>query len=469
MCYSLPKIWLGRIQKYWDKIMPADYPASSSVFTLKFDTAEITSAVEKFEEEIGTEESVTKDIIPEGTVVSNYIGTYNVDGTPGELTLLCPEKVTSKNVKALHYNAENDEWTAIDDIQIIDNYVWGTLDSFSPIAIIEYRKTIHVETEIEGLAAGKYVVCEGNAVKITESEGVITVLDNTTGVSIQLDEPCSIIGGSADGTPIDKTSVTVIGITTNIIETIFCGSFYYSEDESFTTVNEVNAFIKDCNAEILITGSTGAVRTNNVNMTVKDCTISAIGAGRSFVTAKKKDVNESNCSFASRAWVKNSKMHIENVVCPLTYVSGDSGYLYVDSNEADIINGKHDYIINSGSNGATKNSVFNVSGANVGIYQSVNRGEMVSCKTNFVNSTIGMLFVGGDTTDKTVTGTTGSIEININAGEGSYNILTGTEAGNLITSEDVERIVKYVKVSRNANVTISEDTKKLLGSKFIIK
>ena len=21
MCYRLPKIWLGRIQKYWDKIM----------------------------------------------------------------------------------------------------------------------------------------------------------------------------------------------------------------------------------------------------------------------------------------------------------------------------------------------------------------------------------------------------------------------------------------------------------------
>ena len=48
MCYRLPKIWLGRIQKYWDKIMPSDYPVSDSVFALKFDTEEITAAVVKF-------------------------------------------------------------------------------------------------------------------------------------------------------------------------------------------------------------------------------------------------------------------------------------------------------------------------------------------------------------------------------------------------------------------------------------
>ena len=53
MCYKLPKIWLGRIQKYWDKIMPNDYPVSDSVFALKFDTEEITAAVVKFEDEIG--------------------------------------------------------------------------------------------------------------------------------------------------------------------------------------------------------------------------------------------------------------------------------------------------------------------------------------------------------------------------------------------------------------------------------
>ena len=52
---KLPKLLLGRIQKYWDRIMPADYPYSSSEFSLKFDTDEIKAAVEKFENELETE------------------------------------------------------------------------------------------------------------------------------------------------------------------------------------------------------------------------------------------------------------------------------------------------------------------------------------------------------------------------------------------------------------------------------
>jgi hypothetical protein len=45
MSYTLPKIWQGRIQKYWDKIMPTGYPVSDSTFELKFDSEEVTAAV----------------------------------------------------------------------------------------------------------------------------------------------------------------------------------------------------------------------------------------------------------------------------------------------------------------------------------------------------------------------------------------------------------------------------------------
>ena len=83
MCYSLPKVWLGRIQKYWDKIMPADFPHSSSEFSFKFDSEKTTEAVNKFNNEFGTEESVVNTLIPEGNFVSNYLGVYNVTGTPG--------------------------------------------------------------------------------------------------------------------------------------------------------------------------------------------------------------------------------------------------------------------------------------------------------------------------------------------------------------------------------------------------
>ena len=41
MDYKLPKIWMGRIQKYWDKFIPKGFPVSSSKFSLKYETEEI--------------------------------------------------------------------------------------------------------------------------------------------------------------------------------------------------------------------------------------------------------------------------------------------------------------------------------------------------------------------------------------------------------------------------------------------
>ena len=40
----------------------------------------------------------------------------------------------------------------------------------------------------------------------------------------------------------------------------------------------------------------------------------------------------------------------------------------------------------------------------------------------------------------------------------------------ILTAEDIERIVEFVKVSRNAGeITISDDYKALLGNRYIIK
>ena len=90
MCYTLPKIWLGRIQKFWDKIMPTDYPASDSKFSLKFDD-ELKPVVTDFENNLGTENSPITAVLPENTYPSNYIGIYDVEGKPGKKTLLSPE------------------------------------------------------------------------------------------------------------------------------------------------------------------------------------------------------------------------------------------------------------------------------------------------------------------------------------------------------------------------------------------
>lgn len=473
MCYTLPKIWLGRIQKYWDKIIPNGYPVSTSEFSIKFDTEEIKEAVTKMEAELDSETSILKDVVPEGTVANGYVGTYDVKAEAGVKTLLSPEKVTTNNVIVMHYNPNEDKWVQVEDISIENGYIWGSLEDFSPIAVFTYTKTIHAET-LDILPGATCIVCEGNAVKVTEDEeGKVSVTDLATGVVIELTGKSFIIGGSVDGTPIEKTSITVIGVKNKAhAYKIYGGSYFYPEDiENYkpTTVGSVNVTMIDSDVPCT-TGSGAAVRTKEVNFNIENCTGSWVGAGESYVTAKSRDINTADCSFASNAWVGKVVMNIKNSKYTLVYQSGNTGYLYVDNCVANIEGGSHDYLLCCGSNGVTNIGETNVSGgAKIGIYQSTNRGDVKSSTGNFTDAVVENLFVGGDSTDSTVTGTTKNIRININAGEGSYNIVRGVEGGVAITAEDVERIVDAVKVSRNANVTINKELLDILGNKYITK
>ena len=111
MSMILPKLWLARIPKYWDRIIPKNYPESTSEFSVMYSTQEIAKAVEEMEKNVNTEESVlnNEEFVAENTFVSDYLGTYDVSGASGELTLLSPVEVTANNVSvlALHLNTAN--------------------------------------------------------------------------------------------------------------------------------------------------------------------------------------------------------------------------------------------------------------------------------------------------------------------------------------------------------------------------
>lgn len=465
MEYSLPKIWMGRIQKYWDKFVPTDFPVSSSKFSVKFENEEVKTAVEAMENTIGTEESPIAEIIPENSFVSEYIGTYDVDGTPGELTLLSPVKVNDDNIIALHYNSENKTWNQIEDVQIIDGYAWGVLESFSPIAIIKCRKEIHVEESIENMPTKNFIVCEGNPVTVTYKDGKSIVTNGASGKSIEIDgEGYTLIGGTVDGTALESTSVTVLDqLSSKNISKMIAGSLNCVSTEP-TTVNEVNLYIKH-SAFSIITGSMGAVRTNRVNFEILDSTITYLGAGEGFTK-----YNKAPASFASISWAKSINMYISNSKIFILYSCQNNEIFYADKSVVEIDNGsKIDYLLGGGSNDGATDVFVKVAESEVGIYQTTNRGFVGSSSAKFIKSKVKNLFVGGDATDKSVTGKTGEITIEIDAGDGEYNIVTGTENGKLITAEDAERIVKYVKVSRNTTVTISEELKAILGSKYIVK
>jgi hypothetical protein len=121
-----------------------------------------------------------------------------------------------------------------------------------------------------------------------------------------------------------------------------------------------------------------------------------------------------------------------------------------------------------GSNDGTKDSVIEVKDAKVGIFQTTNRGNVANCKAKFSgNNEIENLFVGGDATDSTVTGTTGKLRYEI-TGPGTYNIVNGTEAGALLTADVAKEIIDVIKVSRSSNITINDALKDVLGDKYIV-
>jgi hypothetical protein len=467
MCYTLPKIWQARIQKYWDKVMPANYPKSDSVFSLTFDNAEDKAAVTEFEETIKSEESVVATSIPEGHFFTEYLGCYDVttdvDPIPEEgiYTLLSPEKVTTDDtVTALHY--ENGEWVVVEDAAVVDGYVYGTLKSFSPVAIVFSKKDIHEETmTISGV--GNVCVCEGNPVVVKPgTDGYYHIVSQSSGKDIKITKSTLIVGGSIDGTPIKETSVNLVNVRNRYAIPKVIGGSYNITNETLTTVDTVNVYYED-SASTGVTGSFGAVRTNNVNITLNNSKLDWLGAGEGYAK-----LNTPPVSFASTAWAKNINIVIENTTIELAFIGSNCEYFYANKSNAKITGSTFGYLISGCSNDGMGDSFMEVADSTIGIYQSVNRGNVVSAEARFKNCTVDNLYIGGDASDKTVTGTTEHIKVDIAEG-GTYNIVAGTEAGAAITKEFVDKVVESVKVSRAAAITITDDFKAMLGSKLVIK
>ena len=460
--YSLPKLWLARIPDIWDKTIPTGYPRSSSEFSLSFESQNVKDAVMEMEANLNSEESIVADVIPEGSVCSGYLGTYEVSGEAGVETLLSPERVDTENVIAMHYDAENDTWNQIEDVEVRNGYVWGTLESFSPIAIFTYIKDIHEESSVDGIS-GKCVVGEGHPLKIylDDEDEKVYVVSGSTGTKFELAAGTIVIGGSADGTAIESTSVAVAA-GVDIQVKIIAGSVYVGEGN--TTVGTVSVVARDCKLKC-ITGSYGAVRTEKVDYDFENVTLSFMGCGEGY-----KQVGTLHPTFASRCWAKDVSMRLVNVTDQLTFIGQNCEYFYVHNTYAYVEGGKHDYLIMGGSNDGTNTTKMDVVDAEVGIFQTTNRGNVADAKATFTGCTVENLFVGGDATDKTVTGTTGKLRYEINASDhGSYNIVNGTEAGELLTAEVADKIVDAIKVSRSVDVTIAPELLDILGAKYIVK
>jgi hypothetical protein len=474
----LPKIWLQKLPGFGELTIPKNYPESSSEFSLDF-TPEETDVIREMEANLNTEESiVTPEMIPENTALGNYLGTFDVTGEAGVETLLSPIQVSDKALVAIamHYNAETDSWDQIEDAHIAeDGYVYGTVESFSPIAVFTTRRDTFIDTTKYCTSYAKALICNGIPVYIHLNEENKPVAEDGYGKVIDLTGVYEVIGGAIDGSDLDSTSVTVDGV--NTIYSIRGGSFSERFEEGIVAhVKKAAVTVKNVNNKYLgITGGYCGSITDEFILNIENSTYSWNGAGESiWQQAPAGKPKESGTSDSlSKGRTKKAIMNIKNSKASLVFLACNCGLTYTDANEAYIENCEFDYLITGGSNGGTGICTdTKVVNSKINIFQTNNRGYVNEVeKVVFDNCTIEHLFIAGDSTDSTVTGVTnhiGKFEIN---GKSDVVLYVGTQNGQLIASNDeLKALIDKIAISRDTKYTFGDENgASLFGDLISIK
>lgn len=471
----LPKLWVARIPQIWDKRIDEDSlpKDSKSKFSQYFNDEDEKAAVKKMEESINTEDSVIKpEMVPENNTLGVCLGTYSVivdtEEVAGKQVVLSPEPINNKNdiaVLALTYDKEADTWNKVEDAEIKeDEFVWGTLEKSTPVTVFTIRKDTVLLPEND-LFGGPTFVANGIPIIVSTKEDGSIVVTDSRGKETPITDNTVIIGGSIDGTDLEYASVTVIGTTlTNVVK----GGSYSKEKEN-VRVNNIRVFIKD--STLMNGGVSGSgfnTKVDNINFKIQNSKLNFLGAGESWLQSIKKDCNtKDNIGFGSKAYCKNCTMEIEDSYISLCYMSGNSGYLYVDHTECTMDNSTCDYLITGGSNGRTNEAKLVMNNSKSDYFQTTNRGTVNHATAKFTNSEINHFFVTGDSTDKSVTGVVDKVDLNITGGK--IGLYAGTQGGKVITYEQAKEIINTLKISRTTEVEYKENSDKILGDNIRIK
>lgn len=346
----LPKLWLERIQCYWDKKIPKDIPETESEFSFYFDSTETKNSVKEMENKLNTEESIiTADMVEDGTRLGNYLGTYNVSGPTGVSTLISPVKLSDDiiNVLAFHYNEEDKTWNKIENTEIKDGYVYATLESFSPISVFTIKKdSVYYETS--DIFNAPIYVANGIPITCKKNENGENVIRTSEGKETIVPNNCTIIGGSIDGTNIESTSIFIDGVTLLYVN---AGSF---SEKEIVTVKNTSCVIKNSVISSGISGGHFNCRINNAKFDLDNVKSASFTVGQSYWDEKKKDCNKKDdLGLQSNSWLLNADVTINNSNILSLFNGGGPGYFYAKGSNLIAKNSTFEYVITGGSNGRT--------------------------------------------------------------------------------------------------------------------
>ena len=466
-----PDIWTDTVPEFLGgfinnepKVIPEDHPETDIEFD--FVSEEDKPAVDEMEATLDTDEPIYAPQLDDGMYMSNYAGTYELSGEGGEKVLLSPQKIDTDSAIALHYT--NNEWVPVENVVVEDGYVYGDIETFSPVAVFAVKKDIVLGDAPYGTGAG--LICNGNRTIIfKDSDDKYYAINEASGTKVEVPSSVMVVGGTIDGTPLERTDIILKDVV-RVGMAIIAGSF--SKDKR-TTLGSGNVTLYNSKIRS-ITGSTLRVRTEEMNITLNDSTVTSfIGSGESQNAAVTQCVNaevHDHLDMTAPYATKTANLTINNSTCPFFYVGGNCGYTYTENANLVVngLKGTTNWMLACSSNGSCKNVTAKIDGAeNVDVFGCTNRGYIGTVKSSIKNSKIASLCVTGEMADD-VNGTVDSVSLDIDSTvEGKLDV--GRNGGHTLTKDEAAKIVNYVKYSRASKIEISDEVKAILGNKLIVK
>lgn len=467
----LPKCWIARIDKYWYPTLPIDYPETDTVFD--FVKGDDKAAVIEMEKNLNTEDSIIKaEDVPAQEAAGTYLGTYDVEGVPGELSLISPIQLPDNSVGALayHYDSETDEWAKIDTVQVKDGYVYATLEEYSPIAVFALKRAAYYD-ETKSQLPTNVLVCNGVPTKIyKDEEGNIKA--DADGMIFDLTSDDSVVGGSYDGTPIDTTNVFVDGVK---LYYIVAGSWTHGDETKKNHSSKVKATVINSEARV-ITGAGIWNSVDEVNIEVTNTKITS-GLGNQMSYFKNNysnpDLATSDLGLGANQWVKKSVINIKDSECYVLYSGGNNGHSTTLDAVLTAENSKFTYACDGQSNGTIYNTKSTFIGCEIEILNSNNRGHYGDGETilkgkNIVNN----CYILGDCSesDPEMADVRGKVSYDINATDTVKALITGAVSNVEVTDPDeAAKYIDSVKISRSANIVYARNSQYVLKNVLRIK
>ena len=533
----LPKIWLAKIPRYWEKRVPKGYPAGTSEFSLP-EVTEEKVAIEEMEAKIGTEESiVSPDVVPEHEAVGKYLGSYFVEITipvdeeaeeseeekecpkegeatveipedpdapvvevtdadaateepaPEEedteeevfVTLLSPVKVRDKfttDAVAYRYNDEEQTWDAIDNVEVVDGYVYGTLEESGVVAAFTIRKDSYLDTSKSMWPADVYV-CNGIKNRIYKDEEDRIIAETAYGTKTELTEDTYVVGGSYDGSSVESTDLTVIGVK---LAKVIGGSYYDLDDEHKNHTKSIRLICKDVETVYSFTGAGMWNCVDDIYIELDNCVdwqykenpriIGGSGCQETFRGGKaaNKTMADSEKGLLANQWVKHSKIVMKNCKIDVVYTAGDNGYCYTKDAELYVDGGEYIWFCNGQSNGTVDNVYTEVKNAHIEYLNDNNRGHYGNGKLVIKNCKIDAGFAFADPTDSATADIRGKISIDMDATtEVSDFCLGSVNSAEVTTAEEAAKYLERFAVSRDTSIVYTRNADKLLKDIIIVK